>query len=57
MICSVLLHKNLNVIQQSALSAKKTNHLLGSINKSAARRSREVMLPLYLKSIVKSQLD
>lgn len=52
---SVLLHKNLNTIQQSVLTAKKTIHLLGFTIRSAARRSREVIL-LYLTSIVRSHL-
>lgn len=53
----VLLHKNLNVIQQSALTAKKTNYLLGCTSKGAARSSGEVILPLYLTSIVRSHLE
>lgn len=53
----VLLHKNLNVIQQSAPTAKKTNHLLGCISRSVARRSGEVILPLYLTSVVRSYLE
>lgn len=43
----VLLHNNLNMIQQSALTAKKTNHLLGCISRRAARRSGEVILAPY----------
>ena len=53
----VLLHRNLNVIQQSALTAKNTNHLLGCISRSAARTSGEVILALYLTPIVKSHVE
>lgn len=50
----VLLHKNLNTIQQSVLTAK-TIHLLGFTIRSTARRFREVIL-LYLTSILRSHL-
>lgn len=53
----VPLHKNLNMIQQFALTAKKTNHVLGFISRSAAKRSREVILPLYLTFVVRSHLE
>ena len=33
--------------QQRALAAKKANGILGCVKRSVARRSREVLLPLY----------
>jgi len=52
----VLVNEKLGVTWRCALTAQKTNHILGCIKSSRASRLREVILPLY-SALVRPYLE
>jgi len=52
----VLVDNKLNMNEQCAAVEKKTNSVLGCINKGITSRDKEVIIPLYLV-LVRPQLE
>jgi len=52
----VVVDKELNMTRQCVLAAQKANRILGSIKRSTASRSREMILPLYC-ALVRPHLE
>ena len=47
-VLGIVIHHKLNISQQSEVSTKKANAILGCINRSISSKNPKVLFPLYL---------